>query len=83
MKETRRLTADALRALCIKRNWFTHGTNDEYSRLLDMAHNAENLTTDIILAMAKEITKRSITDYDLESICFEIAEASHTFFTIN
>ena len=33
-RETRRLSPSALRALCIRQEWYTRGNNDEYGHLL-------------------------------------------------
>lgn len=35
-KEVRRLYSDALRGLCIAKNWYTKGNCDEYMNLLNM-----------------------------------------------
>lgn len=35
MKEIRKLTPDDLRSLCIKRDWYTRGTNEDYDKLMD------------------------------------------------
>lgn len=47
IKEVRRISADKLRALCIKENWYTRGDNEDYEHLLfDLAGRKENITTD-------------------------------------
>lgn len=57
-KEVRKLGATALRALCIREDWYTGGDNEEYSRLLNMA-NRENITTDDIVEIATDIIEHS------------------------
>lgn len=80
MKEKRMLCMYDLRNLCIEKNWYTHGDTEEYSKLLNMAE-AENVTTEIIVEMAENIKSHSdVGEYDLASICFEIAEICHTVF---
>ena len=91
-KEVRRLGSMELRALCIKEDWYTGGTNEEYANLLDMA-NRENVTTDDIVEMATDIYEHSevamdklkrAAGYDigecLKHIMFAIAERCTTFF---
>ena len=35
MKEIRRILPEDLRSLCIKRDWYTRGTNEDYDKLMD------------------------------------------------
>ena len=52
-KETRRLSAYALRALCIEHSWYTLGDNEEYDHLLtDLAGSKPHLDTGDIIAIA-------------------------------
>lgn len=91
-KEVRYLGASQLRALCIKEDWYTGGTNKEYAELLDKAEN-ENITTDDIVEMATDIYEHSeeamsrlkrAAGYDmsecLKHIMFAIAERCTTYF---
>lgn len=80
MKETRKLYSVHLRNLCIEKNWYTKGTNEQYSNLLSFADDKENVTTLDIVRIAEDIKENSITDYPVSSICFEIAEICHSFF---
>ena len=80
MKETRKLYSGDLRNLCIKKNWYTLGTNEEYDRLLTLADRYDNVNTATIVNIAEDIKNHSKTDYDISSICFEIAEICHSFF---
>lgn len=85
--ETRTLSASKLRSICIKNDWYTCGTNDEYSRLFDRLTDCcgcpENLTTDKLVEIAEDIMEHSeITDYTIESVLFELARCCFTYFDI-
>lgn len=82
-KETRRITARALRQLCIDNDWYTAGDNDEYGHLLyDLANDKENLTTADIIAIATDIMEHSDMEEDctIESVAFEVARIANVFF---
>lgn len=82
-KETRRLGASALRALCIRENWYTLGDNDEYEHLLlDLAGNKPHLATGDIIAIAEDIAVHSDLDegWTVEAIAFEIGRACSVTF---
>ena len=82
-KETRRLSAYALRALCIERGWYTCGDNDEYEHLLlDLAGSKPHLDTDGIIAIAEDIAAHSrLGDgEDVPAIAFEVARACSVTF---
>ena len=83
--ETRTLSDSKLRSICIKNNWYTRGTNEEYSRLFDRLTDCcgcpENLTTEKLVEIAEDIWDHSeITDYTIETILFELARACYTYF---
>lgn len=80
MKETRKLYSGDLRMLCIRENWYTKGTNEEYAMLLNIPNENENIDTETIIDIAEDILAHSHTEYDLPSICFGIAEICHSFF---
>jgi len=80
MKEVRKLTGGDLRRLCISKNWYTNGCNEEYGAMLRLANECENVETSTIVTIAKDILSHSETDYPLESICFEIARACYSLF---
>lgn len=87
-KETRTLAADKLRSLCIKNNWYTCGTNEEYSRLFDRLTDCcgypENLTTEKLAEIAIDIWEHSrITDYTIETVLFELARNCYTYFDLD
>ncbi|GAA0806679.1 hypothetical protein GCM10008910_45390 [Faecalicatena orotica] len=84
-REIRKIGAMELRNLCIKRNWYTCGNNEEYSHLLgDLAEDKENITTDDIIEIAQDIyehsSKESMIDFEFEDICAEVALTSFTYF---
>lgn len=78
--ETRKMTMDNLRALCIEHDWYTCGDNDEYSNLLNTAHYCENITTDVLVELATDIKSHSETEYEITSIMFELARICYSFF---
>lgn len=79
-KEVRRLYSDALRGLCIAKNWYTKGNCDEYMNLLNMC-DKENITTDDIVEIATDIMKHSSdrAERPLTSYAFEVARICVTF----
>lgn len=82
-REIRRLSASRLRTLCIEKNWYTRGDNDEYGHLLiDLADSKETLATDDIIAIAENIAAHSRLDEgeSVESIAFEVNRACSVFF---
>lgn len=82
-KEIRRITAGSLRQLCIDKDWYTAGDNDEYGHLLyDLANDKENLSTADIIEIAADIMEHSDLDddYTIESIAFEVARIANVFF---
>lgn len=84
-KEFRSLSSDDLRTLCIRNNWYTRGTCEEYERLFGLLHDElgcpENMTTDKLAEIAEDIMEHSdITDYTITAVMFELARACNTFF---
>lgn len=84
-KEFRHLSGDDLRSLCIRNNWYTHGTCEEYERLFNFLHDEcgcpENMTTDKLAEIAEDIMEHSdITSYTITTVMFELARACNTFF---
>ena len=75
-KEIRKIRASALRQLCIDRDWYTAGDNDEYEHLLfDLAGHKENLSTADIIEIAADIMAQSDIDDDctIEDVAFAVA----------
>ena len=80
-KEIRKISAEALRNLCVRRDWYTGGDCEEYDNLLfNLAENKENISTDDIVEIAQDIIDHSDTDQEFTSICFDIARIAVTFF---
>ena len=86
--ETRTLSMDDLRKLCIKNNYYTKGTIDEYDRFLTSVKGVE-MTKDKIYSLAVNIFTHSdigsnvlLTDVIIASIMYNIAEICHTVYTI-
>lgn len=81
-KEIRKLSATALRGLCIEENWYTCGTCKEYDNLLSMTEK-ENITTDDIVEIATDIMEHSkiCSDMTFTDIMWLIAERCNTYFT--
>ena len=84
-KEIRRLSASALRELCIEHDWYTRGGNDEYEHLLlDLAGGKPHLDTADIIAIAEDIAAHSrLGDgEDVPAIAFEVARACSVTFQL-
>ncbi|WP_298029639.1 hypothetical protein [uncultured Dysosmobacter sp.] len=82
-KEIRRLSAYDLRALCITQNWYTRGTQQEYSHLLyDLAAHKSHLTTQDIIEIAQDIlTHSELPDgYDAGAIAWEVNRVCNVCF---
>ncbi len=78
-KEIRRIFAYDLRQLCIKKNWYTKGTMDEYKHLLfDLAANKENMSTSDIIEIAGNIMEHSEMEpgCTVENVALEVARIS-------
>lgn len=86
--ETRIMHTHDLRNLCIKRNWYTCGTNAEYENLFSMLHDANfdavNMTTAKLAEVAMDIMAHSEMnpDYEITSVMYELAQICHTFFDV-
>lgn len=90
-REVRRLTRTDLRALCIRENWYTGGTNAEYYNLMCKVDNMYNVSTDDIVEIATDIIEHSETakaDFEEATggedfythVMFLVAEKCYTFF---
>ena len=58
------MTATKIRALCIKNDWFNHGSNYQYGKLFDRAAEGaslEELAT-IIWVCSEDVTKEQILE---------------------
>lgn len=83
--EHRTLSADKLRALCIKNDWYTCGDCEEYENLFNRLHDENGdrveMTTEKLAEIASDILEHSDTDYNIPNIMFELARACFTYFT--
>lgn len=84
-KETRKIQADKIRALCIKNNWFTNGTEEEYNELLQYGFSDIEITSDELVEMAGLIFEysdpKSLQDHTHTSVMFELnAECCYSYF---
>jgi hypothetical protein len=78
-KEIRKLHWHDLRNLCISKNWYMLGNNEEYEQLESLT-NKDNITTDNIVEIATDIYSHSNTEYEITNICFEIARICNAYF---
>lgn len=80
-KEVRLLGMDNLRKLCIEKNWYTLGDNEEYSNLLTKAKK-KGITTEDIADMALDIYNHSNHDDfpTITGIMFEISKKCFSLF---
>lgn len=78
------LGMDNLKSLCIKRNWYTCGNNEEYDALLNMAEATP--TTEAIYNMAMDIIEHSnnlvLSDEDIAHVMTEIAGVCMVYYEI-
>ena len=81
-KIVRKLSSEALRILCIDREWYDAGDNEEYANMLDMAKKKE-ITSDDIVEIATDICEHSTNiDFDdFEDICNAILFKTYSFMT--
>lgn len=78
-KVVRKLSMSALRSLCIEKEWYTNGDNDEYSHMLNMTKK-EDITSDDIVEIAADIMEHSDLSFnDFTSVCDEILKKSYCF----
>lgn len=86
-EEFRTISASRMRSLCIEWNWYTCGTNEEYEHLLlDLCEAKQNLTTEDIIEIAKDIMEHSdpneMEEQTIASIAFEVARIAVSRFHI-
>lgn len=83
--ETRTLSMDKLRSLCIAHDWYTCGTSEEYEALFARLHDdmgcPEDMTTEKLAEVATDIMEHSeVSDYTITAVMFELARACNTYF---
>lgn len=84
-RETRVMSADSLRELCINEDWYTCGTNEEYTKLLTSVSKNNNIDTDDLVEIAQNIVDHSnnidlSVDGEFTNIMFKLARICNTFF---
>lgn len=87
--ERRTLHAYDLRNLCIRKNWYTNGTNEEYWKLFQLLtkdfHSAE-MTTEKLVEIATNIYNHSDEDdctdgyLSIPDILYDLARTCSTVF---
>lgn len=61
VKEIRRLDTDKLRSMCIKNNWYTSGSNEDYINMFKMCEK-DNITINQLFKIAKDIYEHTNVD---------------------
>lgn len=83
-EELKRLSPDAVRNLCIKKEWYTRGDVNAYAAMLDKVWKIEesekSITPDQLGEIAEDILEHSDTEYTVESIMWELNRAVNTFY---
>ena len=80
-REVKKISADKIRGLCIAKNWYTNGTEEEYNELLQYGFSNMDITTDELVEMATLIKEYSDTDCEITSIMYELnAECCYSYF---
>ena len=77
--ESRWISWDELRGICIREELYTKGTNADYDKLYKMCCNNDLSTADIV-AMARDIEQHSETYLSVRNICFMIAQKCISIF---
>ena len=80
-EETRKISYDSLRGLCIANDWYSNGSNEEYDNLLESAAGIDNITCDDLVEIATDIKSHSDTDFDIETIMYLINHICNVYFT--
>lgn len=78
-KVVRKLTIASLRSLCVEKEWYTSGDNDEYSNMLAMSKK-DDITGDDIVEIATDIIEHSsnLSLDDFTYVCDEILKKSYS-----
>ena len=82
VRETRRICVNDLFRLCVENEWYTRGTNQEYTRMIEFARDLTNVTAENLVAIAAEIKHHSDTEQSIESICHLLALLCFSTFEI-
>lgn len=76
--ESRLLGTSTVRSLCIKNNWYTCGSNEQYDAMFAKLYNEDgtyaHITTEKLAEIATDIYYHSeIDDYTVDAIMDELA----------
>lgn len=84
--ETRIMYADDLRRLCIEKDWYTYGSNEEYAKLflrLDRADGERaEMTPEKLYEIAEDIRLNSDWRWTTPAIMYELTRICQSFFEI-
>lgn len=80
--ETRRMDWHKVRHVCIREDWCTGMTNDQYGRMLDMADNFENVTQTELAQIAEQISAGSSPDLAARCDCTQDEYVCHIMFVL-
>lgn len=76
----KRIDSSSVRETCVRNNFYTMGTIEEYNELLDKANG--DYSVDLLYRLAEDITEHS-EHQTIENVMFVLEkEAVNTFFTI-
>lgn len=85
----RKWNTSDIRSLCIRANYYTYGTNEDYENLFDFVRNNEP-SLENVYHVAMDIVRHSNLDShgqteteNIESVMFEVEKVVNTFFRIN
>ena len=79
-KEVRTVRAESIRSLCVRKDWYTCGTIEDYKALLDYGFSRKEITVKELSDMAALILEYSETDYDIPSVMYELNKICDTYF---
>lgn len=90
---TRKLFWDDVRQVCIQNNYYTHGTNEEYTDLFNIIRSFSIVDDTQLFIVAQDIYNHSDVQRIMEeggidecgvmeSILFNISEVTHTFYEV-
>lgn len=85
-EEMKTLRTDDVYNLCIIKKWYTKGSAKSYSKLFDkindIEESGESITVDQLAELAEDILENSNTDYNVESIMWELNKVANTSFVV-
>ena len=81
-KENRKIDPDDLRQLCINQGWYASGSNRDYMHLLyEMAGEKNNLSTEDMMAIARDIIAHS-SNLDTDDFVWVLSELNRITFVL-